>query len=58
VKTYRVKDLMVLLSEYATVPVGLTLFKAMLALERAQEEEFAFSKRMNRKRSIVYRSQL
>jgi hypothetical protein len=38
VKTYRVKDLMVPLSEYATVPVGSTLFEAMLALEKAQEE--------------------
>ena len=37
-KTYRVKDLMVPLSEYATVPVGSTLFEAMLALEKAQEE--------------------
>jgi hypothetical protein len=31
-------DLMVPLSEYATVPVGSTLFEAMLALEKAQEE--------------------
>ena len=29
---------MVPLSEYATVPVGSTLFEAMLALEKAQEE--------------------
>jgi hypothetical protein len=38
VKKYLVKDLMVPLSEYATVPVGSTLFEAMLALEKAQEE--------------------
>jgi hypothetical protein len=38
VNTYLVKDLMVPLSEYATVPVGTTLFEAMLALEKAQEE--------------------
>lgn len=35
---YRVKDVMVPLSEYATVPVGATLFEAVLALEQAQEE--------------------
>ncbi|EFK06801.1 CBS domain protein [delta proteobacterium NaphS2] len=35
---YRVKELMVPLSEYATVPVGSTLFEAVLALEEAQEE--------------------
>jgi len=38
VNTYLVKDLMVPLSEYATVPVGTSLFEAMLALEKAQEE--------------------
>ena len=37
-KNYFVKDLMVPLSEYATVPMGLTLFEAVLALEKAQEE--------------------
>ncbi|MGD9332069.1 MAG: CBS domain-containing protein [Desulfobacterales bacterium] len=37
-KNYLVKDLMVPLSEYATVPVGSTLYEAMLALEKAQEE--------------------
>lgn len=37
-KNYSVKDLMVPLSEYATVPVGSTLFEAVLALEKAQEE--------------------
>jgi hypothetical protein len=38
VNTFTVKDLMVPLSEYATVPIGTTLFEAMLALEKAQEE--------------------
>lgn len=33
----RVKDLMVPISEYATVRVGTTLLDAMIALERAQE---------------------
>ncbi len=37
-ENYRVKDLMVPLSEYATVDKGATLFEAILALERAQEE--------------------
>jgi CBS domain-containing protein len=35
---YLVKDLMVPISEYATVPEGSTLFQAVLALEKAQEE--------------------
>ena len=35
---YLVKELMVPLSEYATVPKGSTLFDAVLALEKAQEE--------------------
>ena len=35
---YSVKELMVSLSEYATVPKGSTLFDAVLALEKAQEE--------------------
>ena len=35
---YRVKELMVPLSEYATVPVGSTMLDALLALEKAQEE--------------------
>ena len=35
---YIVKDLMVPLSEYATVPKGSTLFDAVIALEKAQEE--------------------
>ena len=37
-KEYKVKDLMVPLSEYATVPQGSTLFEAFLALEKAQAE--------------------
>ncbi|MEE4265312.1 MAG: CBS domain-containing protein [Desulfobacteraceae bacterium] len=35
---YLVKELMVPLSEYATVPKGSTLFDAILALEKAQED--------------------
>lgn len=35
---YLVKELMVPLSEYATVPKGSTLFNAVLALEKAQED--------------------
>jgi len=38
VTDYRVKDLMVPLSEYATVQIGSTLFEAVMALEKAQEE--------------------
>jgi len=37
-KRYFVKDLMVPISEYATVPVGSTLSEAVVALEKAQEE--------------------
>jgi CBS-domain-containing membrane protein len=37
VKNYIVKDLMVPISEYATVPEEATLFEAVLALEKAQE---------------------
>lgn len=37
-ENYLVKDLMVPLSEYATVHVGATLFDAVLALEKAQED--------------------
>jgi CBS domain containing-hemolysin-like protein len=37
-KDYMVRDLMVPLSEYATVPKGSTLYEAVLALEKAQEE--------------------
>jgi CBS domain containing-hemolysin-like protein len=38
VSDYLVKELMVPVSEYATVPEGSTLFDAVLALEKAQEE--------------------
>jgi len=38
VKKYLVKDLMVPISEYATVSEGATLLETLLALERAQEE--------------------
>jgi len=38
VSEFYVKELMVPLSEYATVPEGSTLFEAVLALEKAQEE--------------------
>ena len=37
-KTYFVKDLMVPLSEYATVPEDALLYEAVLDLEKAQEE--------------------
>ena len=36
-KNFIVKDLMVPISEYATVPEAATLFEAVLALEKAQE---------------------
>ncbi|MFO7965400.1 MAG: CBS domain-containing protein [Desulfobacterales bacterium] len=35
---YAVRDLMVPLSEYATVPTGSSVFEAVFALEKAQEE--------------------
>lgn len=35
---YKVKDLMVPITEYATVPQGSTLYDAIMALEKAQEE--------------------
>jgi CBS domain-containing protein len=38
VKKYTAKDLMVPISEYATVSEGATLFEAVLALEKAQED--------------------
>jgi hypothetical protein len=37
-KNFRVKDLMVPLSEYATVDEDATLYEAVVALEKAQEE--------------------
>jgi CBS domain-containing protein len=38
VKEFTIKELLVPLSEYATVPVGATLYDAILALEKTQEE--------------------
>ena len=38
VRNYTVKELMVPISEYAAVPKGSTLFDAIMALEKAQEE--------------------
>jgi len=38
VRNYIIKDLMVPISEYATVPEEATLFEAVLALEQAQEK--------------------
>jgi len=38
VKNYIVKDLMVPISEYATVPEEATLYESVLALEKAQEQ--------------------
>lgn len=46
-KEFKVKDLMVPLSEYATVPEKSTLFEAVLALEKAQED-FDFTKYRHR----------
>ncbi len=37
-KNYIVKDLMVPISEYATVPEEATLYESVLALEKAQEQ--------------------
>lgn len=37
-KTISVKDLVVPLSEYATIPIGASLIEAVEALEKAQEE--------------------
>ena len=37
-KSYSVKDLMVPLSEYATVPEDATLYEAVMSLEEAQEK--------------------
>ena len=49
-KTYKIDDLMVPLTEYATVTVGATLFDAVLALEKAQEE---FDQTKYRHRAIL-----
>jgi len=37
-KNYKIKDIMVPISEYATVSVDSTLYEAVLALEKAQQE--------------------
>lgn len=37
-KSYKIKDLMVPLSEYATISEGATILDAVVALEKAQEE--------------------
>ncbi|MEJ2643025.1 MAG: CBS domain-containing protein [Desulfosarcinaceae bacterium] len=47
---YLVKDLMVSLSEYATVDEEATLFEAVLALEKAQE---AFDHTQYRHRAVL-----
>lgn len=49
-KTYNVKDLVVPLSEYATVSEDATLFQAVTALEQAQED---FDKTRYRHRAIL-----
>ena len=49
-KKYRIDDLMVPLSEYATVTLGATLHEAILALEKAQEE---FDQTKYRHRAIL-----
>lgn len=49
-KTFKIEDLVVPLSEYATVTVGATLEEAMLALEKAQE---GFDQTKYRHRAIL-----
>lgn len=49
-KTILVKDLMVPLSEYATVSEGATLYEAVLALEKAQE---GFDQTRDRHRAVL-----
>ncbi|MDY6863141.1 MAG: CBS domain-containing protein [Thermodesulfobacteriota bacterium] len=49
-KTKAVKDLMVPLSEYATVSEGATLYEAVMALEKAQAE---FDQTRDRHRAIL-----
>jgi CBS domain-containing protein len=57
VKSYMVKDLMVPLSEYATVTEDATLYEAVLALEEAQEN-FEDKHTRYRHRAILILSQL
>ncbi len=49
-KTHDIKDLIVPLSEYATVKKGATLFEAVMALEKAQQE---FDQTKYRHRAIL-----
>lgn len=49
-KAYKIEDLMVPLSEYATVTIGATLFEAVLALEKAQ---LAFDKTKYLHRAVL-----
>ncbi len=49
-KKFKIEDLMVPLSEYATVTVGATLHEAILALEKAQE---AFDQTKYRHRAVL-----
>ena len=58
-KNYLVKDLMVPISEYATVPETATLYEAVLALEKAQEayQESRYSHRavliLNKEKRVI-----
>jgi CBS domain-containing protein len=49
-KTVQVKDVMVALEDYATVSENATLYEAVLALEKAQEE---FDQSQYRHRAIL-----
>lgn len=49
-KQYRIKDLMVPLSEYAVIPENATIFEAVLALEKTQQE---FKQNNYRSRAIL-----
>lgn len=53
-KTYKIEDLMVPLSEYARVPEGATLHDAMLALEKAQSQ---FDQTKYRHRAVLVLNQ-
>ena len=56
-KQYAVKDLMVPISEYATVPEGSTVLEAVIALEKAQED-FDHTRYKHRAVLINYPSQV
>lgn len=49
-KSYTVRELMVPISEYATVPEGSSLYDAVLALEKAQDQ---FDKNKYRHRAVL-----